>query len=102
MRYDALVLYERSARRITASRQTQSIPIIPSVLAALALAGSALAQRYPVKPIRFIVPFPPGGGNDIMARLVGQKLTEGFGTPVVIADGADPVGSSPEEFAAHI
>ncbi|VWX61272.1 conserved exported hypothetical protein [Burkholderiales bacterium 8X] len=45
----------------------------------------ALAQgAYPNKPIRLIVPFPPGGGNDVIARVVGQRLTERLGQQVVI------------------
>ncbi len=47
-------------------------------------AGSALAQAYPSKPIRVIVPFPPGGSTDFLARIVGQKLTAAWGQQVVI------------------
>jgi tripartite-type tricarboxylate transporter receptor subunit TctC len=56
------------------------------LLAAVATfaATNALAQAYPNRPIRIIVPFPPGGGNDVIARLVGQKLSERMGQPVVI------------------
>ena len=49
------------------------------------LANSAVAQQtYPSKPIRFIVPYPPGGASDPLARLVGQKLTDSWGQPVII------------------
>ena len=53
-------------------------------LAALVLAGSALAQAWPTKPIRLIVPFPPGGSADILARAIGQKLGDGLGQQVII------------------
>jgi len=55
-------------------------------LVALALpAAQALAQKgYPEKPIRMIVPFAPGGSNDIMGRLVAGKLTENMGQQVVV------------------
>jgi len=53
--------------------------------ALMALAASVAAQQaYPNKPIRMIVPFPPGGTNTIVARIVGQKLTENWGQPVVV------------------
>jgi len=56
------------------------------VLATVAVVGSAgvTAQSYPTKPVRFIVPYPPGGGTDIFARIVGAKLAESLGQPVVI------------------
>ena len=47
-------------------------------------AGAAAAQAYPVKQLRLIVPFAPGGPNDLLGRLVGQKLTEAWGQSVVI------------------
>lgn len=51
----------------------------------IALSGNATAQQaYPNKPVRFIVPFAPGGGTDITARLIGQKLSELWNVPVVI------------------
>ena len=58
----------------------------PALLGALlaAGAGAAAAQAYPVKPLRLIVPFAPGGPNDLLGRLVGQKLTEAWGQAVVI------------------
>ena len=54
------------------------------IAAVLALAGTAQAQAWPQKSVRFIVPFPPGGATDISARLLGQKLTEIWGQTVVI------------------
>ena len=53
--------------------------------AALALGmGTAAAQAYPTKPIKFVVPYPPGGASDVTARILGQKLSEAYGQPVVI------------------
>lgn len=49
---------------------------LSSLLAFGLIAVSAHAQTYPAKPIRMVIPFPPGGGTDILARLVAQKLTE--------------------------
>jgi len=54
------------------------------LLAAALAAGTAWAQSYPSKPIHVVVGFPPGGGNDIIARMVGAKMQESWGQPVLI------------------
>ena len=62
------------------------------MLAVALAAGSAVAQDYPTKPIRMIVGFPPGGGPDVMARLVAPKMTEAWGQQVVIDNRAGATG----------
>jgi tripartite-type tricarboxylate transporter receptor subunit TctC len=61
-------------------------------LAALPVAG-AHAQAYPAKPIRVIVPFPPGGTSDIIGRTLGQKLHEAWNQPVIMDNRAGVAGS---------
>lgn len=57
--------------------------ILSAVVLALAAGMVAAQQAYPSRPIRFIIPFPPGGSSDPVARLIGQKLTESWGQPVI-------------------
>lgn len=54
------------------------------VAATSIIAPPSIAQTYPSKPVRFIVPFPPGGGTDIVARLFGRKLVENIGQQIII------------------
>lgn len=56
-------------------------------------AGAALAQNYPSRPIRFIMPFPPGGGSDIVARIAAQSLAARIGQPVVVENVAGAAGN---------
>jgi len=59
--------------------------VIRALFLALALlAGQAWAQAWPAKPVRFIVPFPPGGSTDVAARTVAERLTRAFGQQVVV------------------
>jgi tripartite-type tricarboxylate transporter receptor subunit TctC len=57
---------------------------LPMFLAGAALAGSVLAQSYPDRPVKLIVPFPPGGSNDVVARVIGGQLSAKLGQSVVI------------------
>ena len=54
------------------------------LIVAAMLSMTVHAQSYPNRPIRFIVPFPPGGNLDFMARTIAPKLSEALGQPVVI------------------
>ena len=58
------------------------------------------AQNYPVKPVRIIVPFSPGGATDIVARIVGQKLNETWGQTVIVDNRAGASGNIGAELAA--
>jgi tripartite-type tricarboxylate transporter receptor subunit TctC len=66
-----------------ASRRTATILIAMSV-SALAFIGSACALDYPIRPVRFVVGYPAGGSTDIVARLIGQRLSERLGQQFVI------------------
>ena len=72
------------------------------VLASIAVAApAAFAQTYPAKPVRFIVPFPPGGGNDTIARLVAQKLAATLGQQVIVDNRPGAGGTIGAEAAAR-
>ena len=63
--------------------------------------GVLLAQAFPSKPVRLIVTYPPGGSSDLMARIIGQKLNEHWGQPVVIESKPGAAGSIGMEYAAR-
>lgn len=71
-----------------------------ALLGALLAAGGAWAQNYPSKPVRVIVPFSAGGATDIVARIVGQKLTDIWGQTVVVDDRAGASGNIGGDLAA--
>ena len=76
------------ARRFAASRIALAFTMVLGVVAAVLAADGAFAQspadKYPDKPIKIIVPFAPGGSTDILARVIGQKMTENWGQSVII------------------
>jgi len=72
---------------------------ISLALAAAALATTAVA-KYPDKPIKIIVPYPPGGTSDILARAVGQKMSEEWKQPVVVENKPGATGNIGADFVA--
>jgi tripartite-type tricarboxylate transporter receptor subunit TctC len=75
---------------------------ISSAVLLVLLSVTAHAQEYPVKAIRFIAPNLPAGPTDILARLLGQKMSEAFGQPVVIENRAGAGGNIGTELAAKM
>ena len=68
---------------------------------AIGIGSQALAQNYPVRPIRFIVTYPPGGTVDITARIVQPRLSEALGQTVVIENRGGAGGAVGTEAAAR-
>lgn len=73
--------------------------------------AGALAQAWPTKPLRMIIPYPPGGATDILGRLISQKLSPMLGQPVLVENKAGASGnlafdfvakSAPDEFMTRI
>jgi len=72
------------------------------MVASLAIVGAtAFAQGYPNRPIRIVVPFPPGGGADSTARILGQKLTERWGQQVLVDNRSGAAGNIGTELVAR-
>jgi tripartite-type tricarboxylate transporter receptor subunit TctC len=65
-------------------------PLVGAAAAASVFLAATATAQYPAQPIRLIVPIPPGGGPDIVARMLGQKLGEVFHQPVIV----EPPGSN--------
>ena len=77
-----------------------SVPFAAAVCV-FVLAGPAVAQGYPAKPIRMIVPFPPGGGSDVAGRVVATALSERLGRQVIVDNRAGAGGVIGSEIAAN-
>ena len=70
------------------------------LVALLSTAGPAGAQQYPARPVRMLVGFPPGGGTDIVGRIVAQKLSESLGQQIIVENRGGATGMLAAELAA--
>src|SRR2546430_8516481 len=81
-------------------RIVKAIVFIFGLIAALQ-SSAALAETYPSKPVRLIVTYPPAGSSDLMGRILGQKLAELWGQPVIVENKPGAAGSIGMDYAAH-
>jgi tripartite-type tricarboxylate transporter receptor subunit TctC len=84
----------------TTSRLSFRHPPFTILLCCALFAGVASAQQYPVKPVRVVIPWPPGGSNDIVGRMVAQKLSEALGQQFVVDNRAGASGVLGSELVA--
>lgn len=77
------------ARRAVVSRWFRGTVACVAIL----IAGAAVGQVYPTKPIRLIVPWPPGGAADVAARPVAEKLSRALGQPIIVENRAGATGT---------
>ncbi len=80
--------------------RARALVCLASLLVLGYFAGAAMAQNYPARPIRMIVGFPPGGGTDVMARIVGQKLSDALGQQVIVENRPGAGGNIAAELTA--
>src|SRR4051794_21977037 len=79
---------------------SRSLLFVLSVLAPALLALPSHAQEYPTKPIRLIVPYPPAGGTDIVARIVAEPLGTALGQPIIVDNRGGAAGNLGTDLAA--
>jgi tripartite-type tricarboxylate transporter receptor subunit TctC len=85
-------------RRLTVGAATAVLAIFAGVLS---VAAPASAQTFPNKTIRLVIPYPPGGGNDVLGRLFAAQLSTSLGQPVIVDNRAGAGGNIGTEFVAH-
>lgn len=75
------IIHEKESRDM---KRTNLVTLFFSIFFILGLASSGIADSFPTRPIRFIIPFPPGGGNDIVGRAIQRPLEKELGTKVIM------------------
>src|SRR5450631_4218210 len=102
VRADCIIRAQRS-RHMKGLPMGRSNRFQTALMCALLLGGApqqAAAQGYPNKPIRFLVGFPPGGTSDILARTLGQKMSEAWNVQVVVENRPGAAGNIAAEMVA--
>src|SRR3954447_6430544 len=75
--------------------------LIALVLCSIFVGAAGAQETYPSRPVRFILPFPPGGGTDILGRVIAERLSANLGQPVVTENRGGAGGNVGAEAAAH-
>jgi tripartite-type tricarboxylate transporter receptor subunit TctC len=90
------IMNERACRHRTAiaTHSMRALVAICTTVVALSFVPASAADEYPSRPLRLIVPFPPGGPADTLGRIVAEKLGASFGQPVVVENRAGAGGIS--------
>src|SRR5512141_451647 len=90
-----------TGRPATEERQSVTYLRTTALMLMLTLAMGVSAQDYPLKPMRFVVPYAPGGNTDILSRLIGQKLNEAWKQQVIIDNRPGAAGTIGAEIVAR-
>jgi tripartite-type tricarboxylate transporter receptor subunit TctC len=77
------------------------VRLIALVLCSIFVGAAGAQEAYPSRPVRFILPFPPGGGTDILGRVIAERLSANLGQPVVTENRGGAGGNVGAEAAAH-
>ena len=87
--------------RVGPVRRTAAVLAVVGTIGAVGAATAADAPAWPTKPVRMIVPFPPGGSTDVISRILGQRLADGLGQPLVIDNRGGAGGNIGTDLAAR-
>src|SRR3712207_5895415 len=100
-------LHDKRRQRRRCFREDQMVErrFVLRALAAAAVIGlygtQATAQDYPTKPVKLVIPYPPGGPTDLVGRLVAQRLSDRWKQPVVVENKAGASGTIGSDFVAR-
>src|SRR5215211_7867596 len=92
--------FRRCTRTTIRGESVTAFARVGCCLAVAVFAQPVFAQEYPSRPIRMVAPFAPGGATDLLARVIGQKMTERFGQSVLIDNRTGAGGNIGAEIVA--